>query len=217
MFTGIVSELGRVAWIRPSAWGARMRIECGLAPFAAGESIAVEGVCLTVDRFDGAGFEVDASSETLAKTTIGALTSGEHVNLERALRLADRLGGHLVSGHVDGVGTVRARETSGEAIRFVVDIPGDLMRFVAQKGSITVSGVSLTVNALTPTGCELMLIPHTLSRTTLTALQAGARINLEIDLIARYVARLLEGASPPSTQSTQSTLLDTLKSAGYTQ
>ena len=191
-----------------------MRVSCGMAPFEAGESIAVEGVCLTVDRFDDAGFEVDASSETLAKTTVGALKPGASVNLERALRLADRLGGHLVSGHVDGVGTVRAREKSGDAIRFGVDVPADLMRFVAQKGSLTVSGVSLTVNALTATGCELMLIPHTLARTTLEALQPGAAVNLEIDLLARYVARLLEAgaAAPPS-----STLLDTLKSAGYTQ
>lgn len=185
-----------------------------MAPFQAGESIAVEGICLTVDAFDDAGFEVDASAETLKKTTLGALKPGMQVNLERALRLSDRLGGHLVSGHVDGVGTLQSRSAVGEAWRYVVEIPSDLRGFVAQKGSLTVSGVSLTVNALTDTGCELMLIPHTLARTTLEKLQPGARLNLEVDLIARYVARLLQVGAPPGPQAT---LLDTLKSAGYTQ
>lgn len=196
--------------MRPTAAGARLKIRSGLAPYQLGESISVEGVCLTVDVFDADGFEVDASSETLEKTTIGSLKAGAGVNLERALTLSDRLGGHLVSGHVDGVGSIVSKQASGDAIRYLIEVPAELRRFVAQKGSITVSGVSLTVNALTSTGCELMLIPHTLGRTTLGAASAGTRVNLEVDLIARYVARLLDGS-----QSETRDLAHTLKNAGY--
>lgn len=195
MFTGIVRDLGRIAQRSDTPRGARLRIATTeLAPdtWQVGDSVAVNGVCLTAVALSGRAFEVDISAETLARSTLGALGVDAVVNLEPALRLGDALGGHLVSGHVDGIGRVRRIEPEGSSQRWFFDAPAALARYLAEKGSITVDGVSLTVASVDADGFAVALIPHTLSVTTLGALGAGAVVNLEIDLIARYLARLVE-------------------------
>jgi riboflavin synthase len=196
MFTGIVAAIGRVQRVDPRPGGLRLTIDADtldLSDVAIGDSIAVNGCCLTVVSLAGARFEVDVSRETIA-CTAGLDVPGE-VNLEKSLRLADRLDGHLVSGHVDGVGEVVAFEPVGESHRLVVRAPAELAKYVARKGSIAVQGVSLTVNRVVGPQFEVNLIPHTLAVTTLKTLSPGARVNVEVDLIARYVERML-GAGP---------------------
>jgi riboflavin synthase len=196
MFSGIVAALGRVAALDRAGGDLRMVIDCGtleLADVVLGDSIAVSGVCLTVVAIDGATLAFDVSNETLALTSLGRLAVGATVNLEKALRLADRLGGHLVSGHVDGLGRVLAIAADARAQRWRIALPAELAKFVATKGSITVDGVSLTVNAVGPDWFEIALIPHTLAVTTLGGLAVGTVVNLEVDLIARYVERMLAG------------------------
>jgi len=200
MFTGIVQAIGRIENVVDGRAAARLVVDAGALPLddvAIGESIAVNGCCLTVVAIERAAdpprLAFDVSAETLACTT--GLDVPGPVNLEKALRLADRLGGHLMTGHVDGVGTiVRNEPVEGAAgsRRLVVEVPAALARFIAPKGSIAVAGVSLTVNAVAGARFEVNLIPHTLDATTLAHLGAGARVNLEIDLVARYVARLAE-------------------------
>jgi riboflavin synthase len=195
MFTGIVAAVGRIQRVEPRPGGLRLAIDAGaldLADVAIGDSIAVNGCCLTVVSLRGMQFEVDVSQETIG-CTAGLGTPGE-VNLEKSLRLADRLDGHLVSGHVDGVGEVVAFEPAGESWRVVVRVPDELAKYIARKGSIAVQGVSLTVNRVEGREFEVNLIPHTLEVTTLKALVPGAKVNLEVDLIARYVERMLGGA-----------------------
>ena len=196
MFTGLVEEAGALAARTPRGTSARLVVRCGFGGGAAlelGESISVDGVCLTVDTIVKDGFEADASSETLARTTLGALPLGAPVNLERAVAVGQRLGGHIVSGHVDGTGAVAAREEMGAgAVKMTIAPPKELRRYIAAKGSITVNGVSLTVNEVTSDAFTVMLIPHTLHKTSLGALRAGSKVNLEVDVLARYVARLIE-------------------------
>jgi riboflavin synthase len=198
MFTGIVAALGRIESIEPLGEGAgvRLTLDAGaldMSDVAVGDSIAIQGACMTVVQLDSPRFSVDVSRESLSKTA-GLDRPGE-VNLEKSLRLADRLGGHLVAGHVDGQGKVVSFEPVGESWRLVIQAPGALARYLAYKGSITVNGVSLTVNQVSdvPPGVEfdINLIPHTLRTTTLHALHAGEKVNLEVDLIARYVERAL--------------------------
>jgi riboflavin synthase len=191
MFTGIVAATGSVLSREDTDQGARIEIASGaldMNDVRVGDSIAVDGCCLTVVEKTPAGFLVDVSRETLDCTTGFAL--GRVVNLEKALRLADRLGGHLVSGHVDGVGEVARFEQRGESWLLEVRVPDDLARYIARKGSITISGVSLTVNRVEGDRFDVNLIPHTLAVTNLQSLQAGAQVNLEVDLIARYLERL---------------------------
>ncbi|TYT22990.1 riboflavin synthase [Luteimonas viscosa] len=195
MFTGLIEGLGQLATRETRGGDARLRIAVGSLPFegaAVGESIAVNGVCLTVVSFDTTHFAVDASNETLALTTLGRLAQGQVVNLERAMRPDGRLGGHLVSGHVDGVGAVAAIEDDARAQRWRFEAPPALMKYVAQKGSICVDGVSLTVNAVDADGFEVALIPHTLAHTAFGRTGVGDPVNLEVDLVARYVERLLD-------------------------
>jgi riboflavin synthase len=201
MFTGIVEELGRVRSIVPNAGGARIAIEAAavLDDATIGASIAVNGCCLTVVELGDGHWAADAVVETLARTNLGDLAPGDPVNLERPVRLADRLGGHLVQGHVDAAGIVRAREPqpdTSELFRF--DAPDDVLRYVVHKGSITVDGISLTVAAVHDDGFHVAVIPHTLAVTTLGARVAGARVNLEVDLIAKYVERLLVSDRSPT-------------------
>jgi len=192
MFTGIVTAIGEIVRAEPREKGLRLSIDSGpldLADVGMGDSIAINGVCLTVVRLDAHGFEADVSQETIDCTT--GLGAPGPVNLEKSLRLADRLGGHLVAGHVDGVGEVIAFDAVGENRRLVVRAPHELAKYIARKGSITVQGVSLTVNRAEGAEFEINLIPHTLEQTTLRRLAPGARVNLEVDLIARYVERML--------------------------
>lgn len=192
MFTGIVTAVGRVVSISPLEKGKRLAIdaaELGLDDVAIGDSVAVSGCCLTVVEKQGNRFFADASVETL-NCTVGLDAEGP-VNLEKALRFSDRIGGHLVSGHVDGVGTVQRFDKIGESYELEVRVPDALAKYIATKGSITVNGVSLTVNAVANSAFTVNLIPHTLAVTTLQHLQPGARVNLEVDLIARYVERMM--------------------------
>ena len=196
MFTGIVTAVGSIAAVHPTAGGARISVVAPgleLADGQVGESIAVNGVCLTAITIAAAGFEADVSRETL-RCTVG-FEQGARVNLERALRLADRLGGHLVSGHVDGVGTVVSVQPAGDNKVFGFAAPSEVARYIAVKGSIAINGVSLTVNEVKELHFSVNIIPHTLAATTLGTLVTGARVNLEADTVARYVERLYSFAA----------------------
>lgn len=194
MFTGLIAGVGRLTARETRGGDARLTIEVGSLPFDAvqlGESIAVNGCCLTVVEFDATSFAIDASNETLALTTLGRLAIGAPLNLERAMLPTDRLGGHLVSGHVDGLGIAARRWDDARAVRWRFEAPMALLRYVAHKGSICVDGVSLTVNEVDDAGFEVALIPHTVEHTAFHALCEGDAVNLEVDLLARYVERLL--------------------------
>ena len=194
MFTGLIAGVGRLATRETRGGDARITIEVGTLPFddvQLGESIAVNGCCLTEVGFDAGSFAVDASNETLALTTLGRLMIGAPLNLERAMLPTERLGGHLVSGHVDGLATAARRWEDARAVRWRFDAPMALLRYIAHKGSVCVDGVSLTVNEVDDAGFEVALIPHTVAHTAFHALQVGEAVNIEVDLLARYVERLL--------------------------
>ena len=213
MFTGIVETTARVRSLERVGSDARLVLEVALEDLVLGESISVSGVCLTVVSFDAASFAADVSVETLRVTTLGKLTPGAHVNIERSLRASDRFGGHLVLGHVDGVGSVLTREESG---RVVFEAPSALVRYLAPKGSVAIDGVSLTINRLVePGGFDVMLVPHTLAVTTLSSLVVGASVNLEVDVLARYVARQLDYAGV--VPSGDASLAEALRRAGLTE
>jgi riboflavin synthase len=197
MFTGLVACVGTVAAVERSRGIRRLTIvsEWPAAELADGESIAIDGVCLTVAARAGDRFTVDVIPETLARTTLGGHAPGRRVNLERALRLGDRLGGHLVQGHVDGIGVVIAVEAAGDDRRLAIELPAAVSRYVALKGSVALDGVSLTVAGLRESGCEVALIPETLRRTTLGERRAGEGVNVEVDLLARYLESIF-GAAP---------------------
>jgi riboflavin synthase len=195
MFTGLVQAVGTLRAREARGGDLRLRIDAGtldLADVALGESIAVSGVCLTVVAFDATGFSADVSNETLACTTLGALPDGAPVNLERALLATDRLGGHLVSGHVDGVGHVLAIEPDARSQRWRIAAPRALHRYLAAKGSVCVDGVSLTINGVDADGFDVNLVPHTVAHTAFAATPVGAAVNLEVDVVARYLERLLQ-------------------------
>jgi len=203
MFTGIIQTVGEVAALEHKGKDLRLRIRTGkldLETVAIGDSIATSGVCLTVVDLPGDGFRADVSGETLACTGIGNLKVGDRVNLEKALTLATPLGGHLVSGHVDGIAEVVSRQDDGRSVRFRMRAPDTLARYIAAKGSVCVDGVSLTVNAVEGAEFELNIVPHTLAETTIGEFQPGRTFNLEVDIIARYLERLLLGTGA-STQS----------------
>ena len=194
MFTGIVEEQGRVRGVTPNEGGARLVIDANavLDDAELGASIAVNGCCLTVTDFDAGSFAADAVIETLARTNLGDLAAGDPVNLERPLRLADRLGGHLVQGHVDATGVVRDRAPEPDGSTMItIEAPDRVLRYVVHKGSITVDGVSLTVARCDDDAFAVALIPHTLAVTTLGTRAVGARVNLEVDLVAKYVEALV--------------------------
>lgn len=196
MFTGIIQAIGKIAAIELHGVDARLRVNSStldLADIRLGDSVAVNGVCLTVVDVESRGFSADVSAETLACTTLGGWHLGDGVNLEKALTATSRLGGHLVSGHVDGVGDVLERQQQARSVRLCIQAPMALARYIATKGSICVDGVSLTVNAVDGAVFELNIVPHTLQVTTLDEYRVGTRVNLEVDLIARYLERLMMG------------------------
>ncbi len=213
MFTGIIQAIGSVAGIETHGGDARLRINTGeldMADVQLGDSIAVNGVCLTAIEHGASGFLADVSGETLAHTTLGTLRAGERVNLEKALTPQARIGGHLVSGHVDGVGEVLERSSAARSVRFRIQSPAALAKYIAAKGSICVDGVSLTVNAVQGPVFDLNIVPHTLQATTLDSLHSGSRVNLEVDLVARYLERLLLGehAAVPGSRVTHEFLAE---------
>lgn len=196
MFTGIIQSVGQIQRLEPRGGDVRLLIGTGRLPLDGvmpGDSIAVNGVCLTAVELTGQGFAADVSRETLDLTTLGALAPGSRVNLEKALTLATPLGGHLVSGHVDGVGTLLERHEDARSWRLRIQAPDELARYIAHKGSICVDGVSLTVNRVDGATFELNIVPHTIQETIIGDYRSGARLNLEVDLIARYLERLLLG------------------------
>jgi riboflavin synthase len=194
MFTGLVETAGRVTEALPQPPGLRLTVDAREVADGAtlGASICVSGCCLSVVAIDGPRLSFELGPETLARTTLGRLAAGDVVNLERSLRLSDRLGGHLVTGHVDAVGRLRSREASGEWVTCRFDVPAPLLRHLAPKGSVALDGVSLTVVDVDPAGFSVALIPHTLAVTTLGALEPGAAVNVETDLMAKYAARWLD-------------------------
>jgi riboflavin synthase len=204
MFTGIIQAVGEVLALEPRGGDVRLSIGIGKLPMneaALGDSIAVNGVCLTAVALNGSEFSADVSRETLSLTTLGDLRSGSRVNLEKALTLATPLGGHLVSGHVDGVGRVLDRRRDARSVRFRIEAPAELARYVAHKGSVCVDGTSLTVNEVSGREFGLNVVPHTLDETIIGGYGPGTRVNLEVDLIARYLERLVLGdqAADPGT------------------
>ncbi len=203
MFTGLVECRGTVLRIERHGVDVRLTLRSDrvFADMVLGESIAVDGACLTVVSFDGAVFSVDVSAETLAKTTLGSKNPGSVVNLERALRLGDRLGGHLMQGHVDGLGTLTRKTMEGRSWRFYFTVPEELSPFIVAKGSIAVNGVSLTVNGCAPGRFDVNVIPHTAEVTTLGMLTAGERVNIETDIIAKYVQQMLRAWTRPSSDN----------------
>ena len=213
MFTGIIQAVGEIAELQPGGEDTRVRVRTADLPLddvAVGDSIAVNGVCLTVVELPGDGFRADVSGETLARTAFRELGVGSRVNLEKALTPTTRLGGHLVSGHVDGVGTVIERRREGRSERLRIQAPAGLAKYIAGKGSICVDGVSLTVTAVDGASFDLNIVPHTLQATTIGDYRSGTRVNLEVDLIARYLERLLLGdkAAEPGSGISESFLAE---------
>ena len=195
MFTGIVQGIGSIRAVEPRGGDVTLWIDTGglsLADVQVGGSIAVNGACLTATRLDGNAFAADVSRETLTLTTLGSATPGTPVNLEKALQAGQALGGHYVTGHVDGMGIVVSRHDDARSVRVEFEVPGELARYVARKGSICVDGVSLTVNGVNGRRFDVNLVPHTLELTTLATCSPGTRVNLEVDIIARYLERMLE-------------------------
>ena len=195
MFTGIVQGIGTVRAVEPRGGDVTLWIDGGsvsLADVEVGGSIAVSGACLTATRIEGNAFAADVSRETLALTTLGSAVAGSPVNIEKALQAGQALGGHYVTGHVDGMGTVLSRHDDARSVRVEFEVPDELARYVARKGSICVDGVSLTVNGVDGRRFDVNLVPHTIDLTTLAACAPGTRVNLEVDIIARYLERMLE-------------------------
>lgn len=196
MFTGIIQAIGRIAQVESKGGDCRLTIETGKLPLTGvnlGDSIAVSGVCLTAVELGRQHFCADVSRETLSRTTLGDVRSGTAVNLELALTPTTRLGGHIVSGHVDGVGAVMERRADARSVRLQIEAPAHLARYIAEKGSICVDGVSLTVNGVDGCRFDLNIVPHTLAETTLAEFLPGRRVNLEVDILARYLERLMLG------------------------
>jgi riboflavin synthase len=214
MFTGIIEGLGTIAGIRAAGQGRRLTLQSdfSLQGTRIGDSIAVNGACLTAVQLSDRRFEADVSPETLAVTTLAEARAGERVNLERSLRLSDRLDGHLVAGHVDGTGVIAAREPAGNAVMVTIEVPEALTRYMIVKGSVAVDGVSLTVNTLAPGRFTVAVIPHTAALTTVGFKPAGARVNIETDMIGKYVERFLAAKSDPAPAGVT---LDLLARAGY--
>lgn len=217
MFTGIIQSVGEIAAIEKKGDDVRLRVltrQLDLADVQLGDSIAVNGVCLTAVELPGDGFWADVSGETLSCTTFKALTVGTKVNLEKALTPTTRLGGHLVSGHVDGIGKIVERYDDGRSVRFHIQAPNEMAKYIAEKGSVCVDGISLTVNAVKGAVFELNIVPHTLQETTMAQFKVGTEVNLEVDLIARYLERLILGDKAADAK-TSTISMDMLSEHGF--
>jgi riboflavin synthase len=218
MFTGIIQAIGTITRIEPKGGDVRMTIDVGKLPFLdakLGDSIAVNGVCLTAIELGPRHFRADLSRETLSRTTLGDAKTGTHVNLELALLPTTRLGGHLVSGHVDGVGTVVDKHEEARSVRFTIEVPPPLAKYIAEKGSICVDGISLTVNEVSGARFGVNIVPHTLAETTLGETGIGRRVNLEVDILARYLERLLLGDKACEGGSGPGVSLELLRNSGF--
>jgi riboflavin synthase len=218
MFTGIIESIGKIAKMEQRGGDVRLHIATGkldLSDVALGDSIAVNGVCLTAVVLPGDGFVADVSNETLSLTSLGQLSTGSPVNLEKALTMSTRLGGHLVSGHVDGLGEVVAKSEDARSIRFTVKAPDELAKYIAHKGSITVDGTSLTVNAVSGAEFELNIVPHTAQETIMSEYKVGRTVNLEVDLVARYLERLLLGDKAADAHAEGGLNMQKLMEAGF--
>lgn len=211
MFTGIIEGLGTLSGIRPADQGKRLTIDADytLDQTKIGDSIAVNGACLTVVKINLKRFEVDLSPETMEVSTFGAAKQGDRVNLERAMRLSDRIDGHLVLGHVDGIGIIQERKSIGNAVMVSIGIPEDLSRYMIHKGSVAIDGISLTINACEPARITVSIIPHTAEKTTIGMKQNGDPVNIETDMIGKYVERFTQTDLVPSGKKTKkSTAID---------
>ena len=217
MFTGIIEGLGAIAAIRPSGQGRRLTVDADfeLSGSKIGDSISVSGACLTAVRIAGRRFDADVSPETTAKTTFGAARVGERVNLERAMRLSDRIDGHLVSGHIDGTGVIESREAVGNVLVVTISVPEELARFMIVKGSVAVDGVSLTINTLEPGRFSVCIIPHTAGLTTVGVKPKGERVNIEADMIGKYVERFLSARQGPAAAPPSGVTVEMLARAGF--
>jgi len=222
MFTGIIQAVGKIAAIEKKRTDCKLKIEVSSLDMSLvnlGDSIAVNGVCLTAVEFNSNSFTADVSNETLSLTTLGDLTIGAPVNLEKALSLSTPLGGHLVSGHVDGVGKILKRTSDGRSERFFIEAPAGLAKYIAQKGSVCIDGISLTVNGVNGAIFDLNIVPHTLQKTTIGQFQSGQSVNLEVDLLARYLERLMmgEAAATPNSSGALATGLTPDLTGGLTE
>jgi len=218
MFTGIIESIGKIAKMEKRGGDVRLHIATGkldLSDVALGDSIAVNGVCLTAVVLPGDGFVADVSNETLSLTSLGQLSTGSPVNLEKALTMSTRLGGHLVSGHVDGLGEVIAKSEDARSIRFTVKAPDELAKYIAHKGSVTVDGTSLTVNAVKGAEFELNIVPHTAQETIMSEYEVGRKVNLEVDLVSRYLERLLLGDKAANAYAEGGLNMQKLMEAGF--
>lgn len=219
MFTGIVEAVGSIAGKQDRDGDMRLAIDCGgldLSGARIGDSIAVNGACLTAVELDSNGFAADVSLETLDKTSLGDLDVGSPVNLERALSIGDALGGHLVSGHVDGVGTLLEMQADARSMRYRFEVDPSLQHYIAAKGSVTVDGTSLTVNTVDANRFDVNIVPHTRENTVFAFYQPGSRVNIEVDIIARYLERLLEGRAAPDAGRDRR-FLETLIKSGFVE
>jgi riboflavin synthase len=216
MFTGIIEGLGTITAVRSSGAGRRLTVEAGfdLSGSKIGDSISVSGACLTAVQIGARRFDVDVSPETLAKTTFGDARVGERVNLERAMRLSDRIDGHLVSGHIDGIGAIDSRDAVGNAIVVAITVPEGLARYMIVKGSVAVDGISLTINSLEPGRFSISIIPHTAGLTTIGIKRKGDRVNIETDMIGKYVEKFIS-TPPPSQAAETGVTVAMLTKAGY--
>ncbi|MCP3850492.1 MAG: riboflavin synthase [Gammaproteobacteria bacterium] len=218
MFTGIIQAIGQIAAIEPKGMDSRFYIKTGsldLSDVALGDSIATNGICLTAVALPGDGFWADVSGETLKKTSFKQIKVGSRVNLEKALLPTTHLGGHIVSGHVDGLGKIIERSHAGRSIHFKIQAPNVLAKYIAAKGSICINGISLTINELKGAVFELNIVPHTLDETTLSSAQAGDEVNLEVDIIARYLERLLLGDKAAEVTPEQGVTMALLAENGF--
>jgi len=218
MFTGIIEAVGSIRSIKHHAKDMTITVDCGeldLGDVKLGDSIAHNGVCLTVTQLHDNGYDVDISHETIQRSGFSGIKTGFPMNLEKAMQVTSRFGGHIVSGHVDGVGEISSITQIGSAVEYWIKAPDELAKYIAEKGSITIDGISLTTNAIDGAAFKLTIIPHTISQTTMANYQVGTRVNLEVDVVARYLERLLQGDKAAQGTTNKESTMDLLARSGF--